>query len=165
MPFNTYTFIIFFFVLMISYHSIKNRKLQKSTLLIASYLFYSVWNPLSVLLLLFSTIVDWFIAHKVFKATIDKKTSIRFPTGKLVWEVDNKRHPKQAFWNVIEDKHPASVNFSNYSTLNHFVLPDDSHLDNQDKENFTDSLLTIIKNNNFLNPTSNSSTAQASALL
>lgn len=73
MPFNTYTFLIFFFVLLIVYHTIKNWKLQKATLLIASYLFYSAWNPLFVLLLLFSTVVDWFIAHKIFKAKDNKK--------------------------------------------------------------------------------------------
>ena len=34
-------------------------------LLIASYLFYSAWNPAFVLLLYFSTIVDWLLAKKI----------------------------------------------------------------------------------------------------
>lgn len=69
---------------------------------------------------------------------------IRFPTGKLVWEVDNRKYPKEKFWNEIERKHPASINFSNYSGLNQFVLPDGSHLDYRDKEKFTASLINII---------------------
>ncbi len=73
MPFNTYTFLLFFAVLLIVYHSLKNWKLQKNTLLLASYIFYSAWNPLFVLLLIFSTIVDWFIAKRIFQASTRKK--------------------------------------------------------------------------------------------
>ena len=67
-PFNTYTFLIFFIVLLIIYHSVKNWEYQKTVLLIASYLFYSAWNPLFVLLLIFSTMVDWLLARKIFQA-------------------------------------------------------------------------------------------------
>ena len=75
---------------------------------------------------------------------------IRFPTGKLLWEADNKRYPQESFWNLIARKHSASINFSHYSSLTHFVLPDGSHLDYRDKKEFTSSLLNIIKQEGFL---------------
>ncbi len=70
---------------------------------------------------------------------------IRFPTSKLVWEVDNKRYPKEKFWRVIAEKHPRSVNFSDYEKLKKFNAPDGSHLDYRDKKEFTTSLVKILK--------------------
>ena len=55
-------------ILLITYHSVKNWKYQKTILLVGSYLFYSAWNPLFVLLLMFSTIVDWLLAKKIFQS-------------------------------------------------------------------------------------------------
>lgn len=68
MPFNTYTFIIFFICVLIIHSSLNNWRLQKVNLLFASYLFYSAWNPVFVLLLLFSTFCDWHIARYMYKA-------------------------------------------------------------------------------------------------
>lgn len=73
MPFNSYTFLLFFFVLLLVYHGTKSWRFQKYTLLVASYLFYSAWNPLFVLLLVFSTMVDWILAHQIFKSETNKK--------------------------------------------------------------------------------------------
>lgn len=68
MPFNTYTFILFFLCFLILHNSIHTWKYQKTNLLIASYLFYSAWNPVFVLLLLFSTICDWHLARYIYKS-------------------------------------------------------------------------------------------------
>ena len=78
-----------------------------------------------------------------------KVVFIRFPTGKLVWEVDNKKYPKEIFWKEIEQRHQMSINFIDYSSLNHFTPPDGSHLDFHDKNEFTNALLDIFlaKNN------------------
>jgi alginate O-acetyltransferase complex protein AlgI len=67
MPFNTYTFIIFFIIFLTIHYSLKNWQLQKINLIIASYIFYSAWNPLFVSLLIFSTAVDWILAKKIFQ--------------------------------------------------------------------------------------------------
>lgn len=75
---------------------------------------------------------------------------IRFPTGKLVWEADNKKYPKQIYWSEIKRKHTASINFSDYLSLNHFIPPDGSHLDYRDKREFTSSLLKIIISANYI---------------
>ncbi len=70
---------------------------------------------------------------------------IRFPTSKLVWEVDNQRYPKEKFWRVIAEQYPRSINFSDYEKLKKFKAPDGSHLDYRDKKEFTASLLKILQ--------------------
>ncbi len=72
MPFNTYTFITFFSILLIIHYSLKSWKAQKINLLIFSYLFYSAWNPAFVFLLAGSTACDWIVAKKIFKAFTPK---------------------------------------------------------------------------------------------
>lgn len=78
MPFNTYTFFIFFILVMIIHHSLPSWKTQKTNLLIVSYIFYAAWNPVFVFLLLFSTFCDWLIAHKIYSCSVKstKKTYI-----------------------------------------------------------------------------------------
>jgi alginate O-acetyltransferase complex protein AlgI len=73
MPFNTYTFFAFFIILLVVHYSLRNWKAQKINLLIASYLFYSAWNPAFVLLLLLSTACDWVIAKKIHQSRDLKK--------------------------------------------------------------------------------------------
>ena len=65
MPFNTYTFVVFFIIVLAFYYSLTNWQHQKGLLLISNYIFYSAWNPAFVLLLIFSTIVDWILAKKI----------------------------------------------------------------------------------------------------
>lgn len=72
MPFNTYTFILFFLLVLFIHTLLKNWRCQKLNLLIASYIFYSAWNPLFVLLLFFSTICDWLLAAKIYEASTYK---------------------------------------------------------------------------------------------
>lgn len=69
---------------------------------------------------------------------------IRFPTDKLIWEIDKKRYPRSNFWNLLTKAHPESFHFEDYPTLSTFDLPDGSHLDMRDKEAFTRELITII---------------------
>ena len=83
MPFNTYTFIIFFILILLIYYSLNSWKYQKISLLIASYIFYSAWNPGFVLLLCFSTVCDWLFAKKIENAkTIESKR--RFLIASLI---------------------------------------------------------------------------------
>lgn len=80
MPFNTYTFICFFAIVLIVHTLLRNWRAQKINLLIASYLFYSAWNPVFVLLLIFSTVADWVIANKIHyaKESWEKKRFLIF---------------------------------------------------------------------------------------
>ena len=68
MLFNSYTFIIFFGTLLLFHHLPIKWKIKKFNLLIASYLFYSAWNPLFVILLWISTIVDWSASKIIYSS-------------------------------------------------------------------------------------------------
>lgn len=65
MLFNSLTFVLFLLVVLGLYYSLRNWRQQKWLLLISSYFFYAAWNPPFVLLLMFSTAVDWFIAKAI----------------------------------------------------------------------------------------------------
>ncbi len=62
MVFNSYIFVLFFGVLLLLHRLPLPWNVKKLNLLMASYLFYAVWNPPFVLLLWLSTLVDYSIA-------------------------------------------------------------------------------------------------------
>ena len=66
MLFNSLTFVGFFAVVLALHYSPFPWRAKKINLLIASYLFYAAWNPPFVVLLWISTLVDWFVAKKMF---------------------------------------------------------------------------------------------------
>lgn len=49
---------------------------KKTNLLIASYLFYAAWNPPFILLVWLSTIVDWHVANKIHRESIQHKRKL-----------------------------------------------------------------------------------------
>jgi len=60
MLFNTSGFVVFLFVVLVLYYwSPLSWRAKKMMLLLASYIFYGLWNPPLILLLWISTIVDW----------------------------------------------------------------------------------------------------------
>lgn len=65
MLFNSYTFIAFFAIVLFLHNLPISWRAQKFNLLIASYIFYAAWNPAFVLLIWFSTLVDWFVAKRI----------------------------------------------------------------------------------------------------
>lgn len=74
MPFNTYTFIIFFSAVLLGYYCLPNWTLRKVFLSLSGYVFYAAWNPLFVTLLVFSTVFDWSIAQQMAKRPQYKKS-------------------------------------------------------------------------------------------
>ncbi|HZF65204.1 MAG TPA: MBOAT family protein [Chitinophagaceae bacterium] len=66
MLFNSYAFIIFFGVVLLLHYMRFTWKVKKINLLVASYLFYAVWNPPFVLLLWLSTLLDFFLGKKMY---------------------------------------------------------------------------------------------------
>lgn len=72
MTFNSYTFVLFFCVILLLYYSTISWKAKKAILTAASYLFYAAWNPPFVLLLMLSTVIDWYSAKLIYMAG-DKK--------------------------------------------------------------------------------------------
>ena len=65
MLFNSYTFIVFFTIVLIISRIRLSWQTRKLFLLLASYLFYAAWNPPFVVLLWISTLVDWFCAVRI----------------------------------------------------------------------------------------------------
>ena len=62
MLFNSFEFLLFLPLSFIIFSYVKNKKI---VILVLSYLFYMYWNPIYILLILSSTIVDFNIAKKI----------------------------------------------------------------------------------------------------
>jgi D-alanyl-lipoteichoic acid acyltransferase DltB (MBOAT superfamily) len=75
MLFNSSTFIIFFAVVLILHYLPLPWTVKKVNLLIASYIFYAAWNPPFVLLLMGSTVIDWFVAIWIYR-TKDRRMKL-----------------------------------------------------------------------------------------
>src|SRR5436190_4909040 len=66
MVFNSYTFVVFFIVILILHNLPFSWKTKKINLLLASYVFYAAWNPPFILLLWLSTVVDFFVGRALY---------------------------------------------------------------------------------------------------
>lgn len=66
MVFNSYTFIVFFMVMLVLHNLPFPWKVKKINLLLASYIFYAAWNPPFILLLWLSTVVDYFVGRALY---------------------------------------------------------------------------------------------------
>jgi alginate O-acetyltransferase complex protein AlgI len=71
MVFNSLTFLVFFAVVLAIYAAPLPWRLRKLHLLLASYAFYAAWNPPFVVLLWISTVVDWVVGKRIFRAKGD----------------------------------------------------------------------------------------------
>src|ERR1700709_1635077 len=69
MVFNSYTFIVFFAIILILHNLPFSWKTKKVNLLLASYIFYAAWNPPFILLLWLSTVVDFFVGKALYTQT------------------------------------------------------------------------------------------------
>lgn len=76
MLFNSLTFIIFFGVVLLLHNMPFSWRTKKLNLLMASYLFYAAWNPPFILLVWLSTIVDWHVANRIHKESIQHKRKL-----------------------------------------------------------------------------------------
>src|ERR1700722_15032117 len=66
MLFNSYTFLVFFAIVLILHNLPFSWKTKKINLLLASYVFYAAWNPPFILLLWLSTLVDYFVGKALY---------------------------------------------------------------------------------------------------
>lgn len=67
MQFDSFTFLIFFAVVLAGYALGRNWNARKNWLLGTSYLFYAAWNPPFVLLLIATSSIDWWVAQRIPK--------------------------------------------------------------------------------------------------
>jgi D-alanyl-lipoteichoic acid acyltransferase DltB (MBOAT superfamily) len=68
MSFNSYTFIVFFGVVLLVYYALRLWQTRKLFLLGASYVFYAAWSLPFVGLLVFSTVLDWVMARLIYRS-------------------------------------------------------------------------------------------------
>jgi len=74
MLFNSLSFVVFLIIVLALYYSkLLQWTNKKRMLLLASYVFYGLWNPPLVILLWISTIVDWTAGNKLAVETNNKK--------------------------------------------------------------------------------------------
>jgi alginate O-acetyltransferase complex protein AlgI len=66
--FNSLTFIVFFACVLALHRLPLSWTAKKINLLIVSYFFYAAWNPPFVILLWFSTVIDWYAAKGLVRA-------------------------------------------------------------------------------------------------
>jgi alginate O-acetyltransferase complex protein AlgI len=71
MIFNSLTFLVFFAIVLGLHYLPWSWRIRKTNLLVASYIFYAAWNPPFVMLLLLSTVLDWFLAKRIHAAATD----------------------------------------------------------------------------------------------
>lgn len=72
MLFNSIEFLVFFFPIVYIAYVLLNHKIQNKLLLVASYIFYGAWDYRFLSLLLISTIIDFFISHKIESSNSQK---------------------------------------------------------------------------------------------
>ena len=68
MQFDSFTFLLFFALVLAGYNALRDWSARKNFLLAASYVFYAAWNPPFLLLLVASTTLDWWIARRIAAA-------------------------------------------------------------------------------------------------
>ena len=66
MNFHRESFAIFFLAVIALHYLNLPWKLRKFNLLVCSYIFYAAWEPVFCFLIVFSTIIDWFAARKMY---------------------------------------------------------------------------------------------------
>jgi hypothetical protein len=66
------------------------------------------------------------------------------PRSGWVREVDEKRYPRQRFWQRFAATVPIALSYADVPALQTFICPDDSHLDEHDQARFTSALVTEL---------------------
>jgi alginate O-acetyltransferase complex protein AlgI len=84
MLFNSYVFILFLGMVLAMHYSRLSWPVKKINLLLASYLFYALWNPPFVLLLWLSTLADFVIGKKLFTEENPRKRKLLLVTSLTV---------------------------------------------------------------------------------
>lgn len=69
MLFHTWTFVVFFTIVMAVYLPLRRTKWWTLWLLIASYTFYGWWNPLFLILIFYTSLLDWFVGIRMTTST------------------------------------------------------------------------------------------------
>lgn len=69
MPFDSFSFLLFFVVIIVLDRILHSTPARKPLLLIASWCFYAGWNPLFLPMLIATSTLDWWLGGKLMAAT------------------------------------------------------------------------------------------------
>ena len=83
MLFNSLHFLAFFPLVVFAFYIVK-QKWRWLILLVASYYFYISWEPAYILLIIFSTVVDYFVGKKIYKTKSNKKKNFLIGSSLLL---------------------------------------------------------------------------------
>lgn len=124
MLFNSIEYLFFFFIFIVLYWSLANKKLifQNVLLLIASYVFYGWWDYRFLILIFISTFVDFFIARKIHltQKTGQKKLLSNFLTTlneKKGFVIVLVNYPYNLKYDIKELRQSSLYNFFNNHNL------------------------------------------------
>ncbi|QDU71621.1 MBOAT family O-acyltransferase [Mucisphaera calidilacus] len=84
MSFDSYTFGLFFLLVLFLHRLPFSWKFKKLNLLWASYIFYAAWNPPMVVLLWISTITDWWVGRWLYVTRGESKRRLLLTVSLLV---------------------------------------------------------------------------------
>ena len=73
MLFNSFSFAVFFAVVLVLHRLPLPWTVKKWQLVFASYLFYMAWNPPFVVLLWISTVVDWWVGRRLYESHVARE--------------------------------------------------------------------------------------------
>ena len=73
MLFNSYEYLFFLPIVAIIYFILSTVKARIIWLLLASYFFYMCWNPVFIMLILITTLVDYWVGRRLDTTSINKK--------------------------------------------------------------------------------------------
>jgi len=97
--------------------------------------------------------IEWIAEVKNrWQAPIEKFTKrggkvvfVRMPVDKKRWYYEKKKMPVDKYWNFfLSELQVSGIHFSEHEGLRKFRLPDTSHLDWKDREEFTKNLVSLI---------------------
>jgi alginate O-acetyltransferase complex protein AlgI len=71
--FNSFVFALFYICILLFSRLPTSWRVQKTGLLVASYLFYAAWSPPFVILLWVSTLADWFLARAMHRSRSQRR--------------------------------------------------------------------------------------------
>lgn len=77
MVFNSLEYLLFFPIVFVAYWQLK-RRAQNVLLLLASWFFYALWDPRFLVLMLITTVVDYFVGRYLQESEDDKKRKRAF---------------------------------------------------------------------------------------
>jgi len=120
--FNSYLFACFFAVVLAVHYSPLPWSVRKVALLVFSYAFYAAWDPPFVLLLIASTIVDWFVA-KAMARSDDGARRRALLLVSLVFNLGLLLYFKYAGWllGITGVVLPIGISFYTFMTISYTI--------------------------------------------